>query len=115
TCCRRPGVGTPGPVRTAGRLLEWPVVRVVLSRSQPRPESVTPALIRAVEVGSPAHRAGVEAGWHLLTVNDAVIPDILAYRRELAGGAAELEVQAPDGRTGRFIVAWEEPGIEFEE
>ena len=90
-------------------------MRVVLSRSQPRPESVTPALIRAVEVGSPAYRAGVKAGWQLLTVNDAVIPDVLAYRRELAGGTAEIEVQAPDGRTGRFSVAWEDPGIEFEE
>lgn len=90
-------------------------MRVVLSRSQPRPETVTPALIRAVEVGSAAHRAGVEPGWELLTVNDAVIPDVLAYRRELAGGTAELEVRAPDGRSGRFTVEWEEPGIEFEE
>jgi putative radical SAM enzyme (TIGR03279 family) len=87
----------------------------VLSRNTPRQEGVTPALIRAVEDGSPAQRAGVNAGWELLTVNDVVIPDVLAYRRELAGGTAELEVRAPDGRTERFTVEWEEPGIEFEE
>ena len=90
-------------------------MRVVLSRSSPRHETVTPALIRAVEEGSPAHRAGVDTGWELLTVNGVVIPDVLAYRRELAGGTAELEVRAPDGRTVRFAVEWEEPGIEFEE
>src|SRR5690606_36059370 len=117
---RRPALGLTreGRPRTSGtreRLLEWPVVRVVLSRSQPRPAAVTPALIRAVADGSPAHRAGVEAGWELLSVNDVVIPDVLAYRRELTGGVAELEVRAPDGRTGRFKVEWEEPGIEFEE
>ena len=50
-------------------LLEWPVVpKVVLSRSQPRPEQVTPAAIKAVEPGSPAHAAGVSAGMELLSV-----------------------------------------------
>lgn len=90
--------------------------KVVLSRSQPRPEQVTPAAIKAVEPGSPAAAAGVRPGMELLTVNGEFITDVLAYRRELAGGTAELLVRDPltEEEIG-FTVAWEEPGLEFEE
>ncbi len=90
--------------------------RVVPSRrDRPRPD-ITPARIRAVEAGSPAERAGVGAGWELLRVNRLGIPDILAYRRELGRGSARIEVRDPaDGRLVEFEVAWEDPGLEFED
>jgi len=90
--------------------------RVVLSRKEPQPEKITPAAVRAVAPGSPAEGAGVAAGWELLTVNGKPIPDILAYRRELEGGRASLRLRQPDtGAEAEFEVAWEEPGLEFEE
>lgn len=89
---------------------------VVVSRSEPRAESITPARIAEVRAGTPADAAGVEPGWELLSVNGRPIPDVLAYRRELAGGEAELRVRAADGNGEvRFRVAWEDPGIEFED
>lgn len=89
--------------------------RVVLSRKDPQPVKVTPARIREVAAGSAAAKAGVEAGWELLTVNDQPIPDVLAYRRELQAGTAELRVRAPTGDEATFAVAWEEPGLEFDD
>lgn len=74
------------------------------------------AAIRRVDPESPAARAGVAAGWELLGVNDREIPDVLAYRRELERGEAELRVRGPDGgEERRFRVAWEDPGLEFED
>ncbi|HZW28955.1 MAG TPA: PDZ domain-containing protein, partial [Trueperaceae bacterium] len=70
--------------------------KVVVSRAQPLPPRVTPARVSDVEPGSPAHRAGVRAGWELLTVNGEPIPDVLAYRRELAKGLATLRVREPE-------------------
>ncbi len=90
--------------------------KVVLSRAAPRPAAVTPAAVRAVEPGSPAHEAGVRPGWELLTVNGEPIPDVLAYRRELARGLAQIEAREPaSGEVVTFDVEWEEPGLEFEE
>src|SRR5690625_1429104 len=90
--------------------------RVILSRKEPRKVEITPAAVRSVQPGSPAERAGVAAGWELLTVNGEPIPDILAYRRELQGGAATLRVREPSsGEEVTFEVGWEEPGLEFEE
>lgn len=74
---------------------------------------VHPATIRAVAPESPAARAGVTAGWELLTVNGVGIPDVLAYRRELEAGEAEIAVRSPEGLERSFAVAWEEPGLEF--
>lgn len=74
----------------------------------------TPRIDRVVP-GSAADRAGVRDGWTLITVNGAAIPDILAYRRELERGEAELVVEAPDGRSTRFRIAWDDPGLEFDE
>ena len=89
---------------------------VVVSRSQPLPERITPARIADVRPGSAADAAGVRPGWELLSVNDRPISDVLAYRRELAGGEAELRVRAPDATDDvRFRVAWEDPGIDFDE
>lgn len=89
---------------------------VVVSRREPRPLRVTPARIQDVAPGSPAEAAGVRPGWELLTVNDRPIPDVLAYRRELAAGEAELRVRPGDGDDEvRFRVVWEDPGIEFED
>lgn len=66
--------------------------------------------------GSPAASKGVRPGWELLTVNGVAIPDVLAYRRELAAGRATLEVRpGPDGTSTKFDVEWEEPGLEFED
>ncbi len=77
---------------------------------------MTPAAIARVEAGSPAHVAGVEPGWELLTVNGQPIPDVLAYRRELGKGLAAIEVRDPgSGASLTFEVEWEEPGLEFEE
>ncbi|MEJ2290498.1 MAG: DUF512 domain-containing protein [Deinococcales bacterium] len=90
--------------------------KVVVSRQQPSPADVTPATIVAVEAGSAAERAGVRPGWQLLRVNGHAIPDVLAYRRELERGEAELEVREPEGgATVRFGVAWEDPGLEFDD
>ncbi len=90
--------------------------KVVVSRANPKPAQVTPAVISDVEPGSPAHRAGVRAGWELLTVNGEPIPDVLAYRRELGRGRAVIEARDPgDGESSSFTVEWEEPGLEFEE
>jgi putative radical SAM enzyme (TIGR03279 family) len=74
------------------------------------------APIRAVTPGSPAARAGIEAGWSLLRVNGEWVPDVLAYRRELARGAATLEAcDARGERQVRLEVDWEDPGLEFED
>ncbi len=103
------------------RLLDCPVMsrsaapRVVLSRKEPQPVKVTPARIRAVVAGSAAAKAGVAPGWELLSVNGQPIPDVLAYRRELQAGAAELLVRAPEGAEVAFGVSWEEPGLEFDD
>jgi putative radical SAM enzyme (TIGR03279 family) len=92
------------------------VPKVVLSRAEPPPPRVTPARVSAVEPGSPADAAGVRAGWELLTVNGEPIPDVLAYRRELAKGVATLAVRDPEsGAEVSFGVEWEEPGLEFDE
>ena len=74
-----------------------------------------PATIRSVAPDSPAARAGVAPGWELLRVNGVGIPDVLAYRRELAAGEAELLLRSPEGVEHAFSVAWEEPGLEFED
>jgi putative radical SAM enzyme (TIGR03279 family) len=74
------------------------------------------ALIRAVAAGSPAAQAGVQAGWSLVRINGEFVPDILAYRRELERGEAQLEAwSADDASRVTFRVAWEDPGLDFEE
>jgi putative radical SAM enzyme (TIGR03279 family) len=80
----------------------------------PDPPPPTPPVHR-VTPDSPAARAGVRAGWRLLDVNDAEIPDILAYRRELARGEAALRLADPDDVVHELRVAWEDPGLEFED
>ena len=78
-----------------------------------KPYTVT---ISAVRASSPAAQAGVAAGWELVTVNGERIPDILAYRRELATGMATLVARDPLlGDTVRFTVAWDDPGLDFDE
>jgi putative radical SAM enzyme (TIGR03279 family) len=72
--------------------------------------------IARVAPGSPAARAGVAPGWELVSVNGERIPDILAYRRELEKGEAVLFARNPaSGHEVRFEVAWEDPGLEFDE
>src|SRR5690606_29057565 len=116
---RRGGHSSPAGERCLDRLLDWPAVsrpNVVLSRANPRPATVTPAAIARGDAGPPAHVAGVEPGWELLTVNGQPIPDVLAYRRELGKGLAAIEVRDPgSGASLTFEVEWEEPGLEFEE
>jgi putative radical SAM enzyme (TIGR03279 family) len=71
--------------------------------------------ISGVTSGSAAERAGVRAGWELLTVNGERIPDILAYRRELTRGEVELAVRDPLlEHVKRFRVSWEDPGLELD-
>lgn len=90
--------------------------RVILSRKDPQPVKITPARVRAVAAASPAAKAGVAAGWELLTVNGQAIPDVLAYRRELEAGNAELVVREPtSGLEATFAVGWDEPGLEFDD
>ncbi len=74
------------------------------------------APIRDVVEGSPAERAGVRPGWSLVSINGAWVPDVLAYRRELGRGAATLVAcDAAGERSVRFEVAWEDPGLEFDD
>jgi putative radical SAM enzyme (TIGR03279 family) len=80
----------------------------------PDPPPPTPAVHR-VTPGSAAAAAGVRPGWRLLDVNGSEIPDILAYRRELAVGDATLRLADPAGDVRELRVAWEDPGLEFED
>lgn len=64
---------------------------------------------------SPAARAGVEPGWRLIEVAGAEIPDILAYRRELERGEVTLTLEDGAGARHSFEVAWEDPGLEFDD
>jgi putative radical SAM enzyme (TIGR03279 family) len=80
----------------------------------PDPPPPTPPVHR-VTPDSPAARAGVRPGWRLLDVNGAEIPDILAYRRELARGEASLRLADPDDAVHELRVAWEDPGLEFDD
>lgn len=74
------------------------------------------APVREVAAGSPAARAGIEAGWELVRINGRWVPDVLAYRRELERGEADLELRQPaTGAEVRFQVAWEDPGLEFDD
>lgn len=74
------------------------------------------APVRAVVAGSPAAAAGVDAGWELVRVNGAWVPDVLAYRRELERGRAVLELRDPASGAERVLeVEWEDPGLEFED
>ena len=74
------------------------------------------AIISNVRPDSAAARAGVRAGWELVTVNAQVIPDILAYRRELETGSAALLVRDPLlGDEVTFTAEWEDPGLDFDE
>ena len=78
--------------------------------------SVPPrGVVKSVESGSAAARAGISAGWSLLSVNGLAIPDILAYRRELSTGAAQLKLGDQYGKVISFSVSWEAPGLEFED
>jgi putative radical SAM enzyme (TIGR03279 family) len=74
------------------------------------------APVRSVAPGSPAEAAGLAPGWELVRINGQWVPDVLAYRRELERGEATLEARDPrTGREATFAVAWEDPGIEFDE
>lgn len=74
------------------------------------------APIARVTAGSAAAMAGVKPGWELLTINGEFVPDILAYRRELAQGVASLVARDPLlGDECSFTVEWEDPGLEFDE
>ncbi|MDQ3461259.1 MAG: DUF512 domain-containing protein [Deinococcota bacterium] len=79
------------------------------------PAPLYPAPISRVSPGSPAARAGVAAGWELLSVGGQPIPDILAYRRELEKGEVELTVRSPAGESLCFRAGWEDPGLDFDE
>ena len=62
------------------------------------PNTLYPAAISHVEPGSPAARAGVQAGWELLRANGRALTDVLAYRRELEHGDVTLQVRDPLNR-----------------
>ncbi len=73
------------------------------------------AVIRDVTAGSAAHHAGVKPGDRLVSVNECEIPDVLAYRRELMLGEVTVTTERSDGSLLTFEVAWEDPGLEFED
>lgn len=106
------GVTNPSAAPPASRLpqrLEGPEAEHPLSAPYA-------ASVREVTPGTPAARAGVRPGWSLLRVNGQWISDVLAYRRELERGAATLECTDPTrSEVVRFTVAWEEPGLEFDD
>ncbi len=80
----------------------------------PAPPPPTPTVHR-VAAASPAARAGVRPGWRLLDVGGEPIPDILAYRRELERGETVLRLEDEDGAVHELRVAWEDPGLEFDD
>ena len=86
---------------------------------RPRKDPSAPpytAPVRQVAPGSPAAVAGVGAGWELVRINGRYVPDILAYRHELERGESTLEARDPaSGTVVAFTVAWEDPGLEFED
>lgn len=87
-------------------------------RPDPTDPNVPPyvAPVREAAPGSPAERAGVGDGWELVRVNGQWVPDVLAYRRELERGRAVLELRHPESGAARTLeVAWEDPGLEFED
>ena len=97
-----------------GGLLHYPVMTAVKHPQNIKPPE--PAPIARVQEDSAAAHAGVKAGWELLMVNGELIPDILAYRRELEKGVATLSVRNPQTQeTITFTVEWEDPGLEFDE
>ena len=73
------------------------------------------AQVHRVVPGSPADRAGVRPGWRLVDVAGVEIPDILAYRRELERGEVTLRLEDDLGLPHRLRVAWEDPGLEFDD
>ncbi len=82
----------------------------------PPPDALFPAAISHVTAGSPAHSAGVRAGWELLRINGEAVTDVLAYRRELERGDATVQVRDPlTGYELTFAASWEDPGLEFNE
>lgn len=97
----------------ARSLLDLPV----MARAHPpTADTLYPALIAAVEPGSPAAKAGITSGWELLRVNGKAITDVLAYRRELERGEVTLELRQPtSGASTSLTASWEDPGLEFEE
>ena len=86
---------------------------------RPRKDPSAPphtAPVRQVAPGSPAAVAGVGAGWELVRINGRWVSDILAYRHELERGESTLEARDPaSGTVVAFTVAWEDPGLEFED
>ena len=87
-----------------GGLLHYPVMTAVKHPQNIKPPE--PAPIARVQEDSAAAHAGVKAGWELLMVNGELIPDILAYRRELEKGVATLSVRNPQTQeTITFTVA----------
>lgn len=73
------------------------------------------ATVHRVADGSPASRAGVRPGWRLVDVGGVEIPDILAYRRELERGETTLRLEDELGVGHQLTVAWEDPGLEFDD
>ncbi|UCH26176.1 MAG: DUF512 domain-containing protein [Trueperaceae bacterium] len=74
------------------------------------------AVISGVRSGSPAAKAGIGVGWELISVNGVMVPDILAYQRELRRGRVELRLFEPESGVYRtLVVAFEDPGLEFDE
>lgn len=88
-----------------------------MSLTAPPPQDILyPAAISSVAEDSPAHGAGVRAGWELLRVNGEAVTDVLAYRRELERGEVTVEVRDPlTSEVVHFGASWEDPGLEFSE
>lgn len=74
--------------------------------------------ICAVQSGSIAEEAGVEAGDKLISINEKTIKDIFDYRYYQASEELLLEIEKPDGEIWEIEVEKdesEELGIEFED
>lgn len=90
--------------------------RMFMTAAAPPSKAPYTATISSVRTGSPAAQAGVKVGWELVSVNGAFIPDILAYRRELATGVARIVARDPLlDDTVCFDVHWDDPGLDFDE
>ena len=72
--------------------------------------------IASVEAGSPASRAGIQAGEQLLTLNGHVIHDVLDYRFYETDAKVEVGLASPGGDTRTVVIRksqYRPLGLEF--
>ena len=59
-------------------------------------------IINSVDIGSPAHKAGIKDGYTLISINKNEIMDVLDYRFYITEKKLEIAVQR-DGEEKTFV------------